>query len=93
MVIHGCGLWMCNEDSHKRTVLNARHPVCSTVCKLCVVCNVYQIFLVDLVEDVLNFDVNIHRSKRSRRNEKDKLPSGVEPRSSDQQTSTADTEP
>ena len=28
----------------------------------------YQIFLVDLVEDVLNFDVNVQRSKRSRGN-------------------------
>ena len=45
------------------------------------------------VIEILEFDVNKHRPKRSRGNEKDKLPSGVEPRSNDQQTSTPDTEP
>ena len=33
----------------------------------------------------IKFDVNIHRPRRSRGNEKDKLLSGVEPRSNDQQ--------
>ena len=37
-----------------------------------------------------NLNVNLHRS---RGNEKDKLLSGVKPRSNDQQTSTLDTEP
>ena len=36
----------------------------------------------------IKFDVHVHRPRRSRGNEKDKLPSGVEPRSNDQQTST-----
>ena len=39
-----------------------------------------------------SFDVDLHRPKKARGNEKDKLPSGVEPRSNDQQTSTPDTE-
>ena len=38
----------------------------------------------------IKFDVNVHRPRRSRRNEKNKLLSGVEPRS---QTSTPDTKP
>ena len=42
---------------------------------------------------VFSFDVDLHRPKKARGNEKDKLPSGVEPRSNDQQTSTPDTEP
>ena len=42
---------------------------------------------------VFTFDVDLHRPKKARGNEKDKLPSGVEPRSNDQQTSTPDTEP
>ena len=37
--------------------------------------------LVDLVTDVFNFGVDLHRPKKARGNEKDKLPSGVEPRS------------
>ena len=41
----------------------------------------------------ITFDVDIHRPKKARGNEKDKLPSGVGPRSNDQQTSTLDTEP
>ena len=41
----------------------------------------------------IKLDVNIHRPRRSRGNEKDKLRSGVKPRSNDQQTSTPDTEP
>ena len=50
--------------------------------------------LVDLVTDVFTFDVDIiHRPKKARGNEKDKLPSGVESRPNDQQTSTPDTEP
>ena len=43
--------------------------------------------------ECIKFDVNIRRPRRSRRNEKDKLLSRVEPRSNDQQTSTPDTEP
>ena len=39
----------------------------------------------------LYFDLN--RPKKSKENEKDKLSSGVEPRSNDQQTNTLDTEP
>ena len=42
---------------------------------------------------IFSFDVDLHRPKKARGNEKDKLPSGVEPRSNDQQTSTPDTEP
>ena len=42
---------------------------------------------------VFTSDVDLHRPKESRGNERDKLPSGVEPRSNDQQTSTLDTEP
>ena len=38
-------------------------------------------------------NVDLHRLKKSRGNEKDKLLSGVKPRSNDQQTSTPDTEP
>ena len=37
---------------------------------------------------LFTFDVEIHRPKEARGNEKDKLPSGVKPRSNDQQTST-----
>ena len=44
-------------------------------------------------KDVFSFDVELHRPKKARGNEKDKPPSGVEPRSNDQQTSTPDTEP
>ena len=51
-------------------------------------------YLVDLVTDVLlTFDVDLHRPKKARGNEKDKPPSGVKPRPNDQQTSTLDTEP
>ena len=41
----------------------------------------------------IKFDVNIHRPRQSRGNEKDKLLSRVEPRCSDLQSSTPDTEP
>ena len=40
---------------------------------------------------IFTFDVNLHRPKKARGNEKDKLPSGVERRSNNQQTSTLDT--
>ena len=49
--------------------------------------------LVDLVRDVFTFDVEIHRPKKARGNEKDKVPSGVKSRPNEQQTSTPDTEP
>ena len=47
--------------------------------------------LIDLVTDVFTFDVEIHRLKKARGN--DKLPSVVESRPKYQQTSTPDTEP
>ena len=41
---------------------------------------------------VFTSDVDLHRPKKARRNEKDKLLSVVEARSNDQQTSALDTE-
>ena len=49
--------------------------------------------LLNILVDLVNFGVDLHRPKKARGNEKDKPPSGVEPRSNDQQTSTVDTEP
>ena len=89
MHVYCCYMYMLLSlsDTHGNIFLRSRNIACAL--RGYMNCSLGCCYMLIIIK----FDVNIHRPKRSRGNEKDKLPSRVEPRSNDQQISTLDTEP